>query len=205
MNFLLIIFQYYLSLNFPNYTEKMRYFIKNTHGNTIIEFAVIAPILFLMLSGIIELGLILFTTSAMEGATNVGSRIGKTNFYTGTREDYIRNQIISLTGGFLNTSSLTISILSYNSFANIGQPEPCLIPATAPCPGIAGVNFTDINGNGTWDQDQGSATAGGSGSVVLYRTSYPWRLFTPIMAGLLGTNGIYTITAVAAVRNEQQQ
>jgi Flp pilus assembly protein TadG len=184
----------------------MRNFVKNTGGNTIIEFAVVAPMLFLILSGIIELGLILFTTSAMEGATNVGSRIGKTGYTQGgSREDYIRTQITKLTGGFLNSSSLSISILSYSSFSNIGQPEPCLIPASPPCPGVAGVNFTDINGNGTWDADQGAASAGGSGSVVLYRTSYPWHLFTPIMSSLLGTSGVYTITAVAAVRNEQIQ
>lgn len=183
----------------------MRNFAKNTSGATIIEFAVVSPLLFLLLAGIIELGLILFTTSAMEGATNIGARIGKTNFYTGNRESYIRNEIIKLTGGMLNTNNLSISILSYNSFANIGQPEPCISPSTPPCPGIPGVNFTDINGNGTWDADQGATNAGGSGAVVLYRSTYPWHLFTPLLSSLIGTDGTYTITAVSAVRNEQQQ
>jgi Flp pilus assembly protein TadG len=180
-------------------------FLRCKDGATIIEFALIAPMLFLLLAGIIELGLILFTTSAMEGATNIGARIGKTGFTTGglSREQYIRNEIQRLTGGFLNAASLNISILSYSSFANVGQPEPCLAPPTPPCPGAPGVNYVDVNGNGTFDTDQGRATAGGSGSIVLYRTTYAWRLFTPIMAQLLGTNGMYTITAVAAVRNEQ--
>ncbi len=185
----------------------MRKFLKQTEGATIIEFAVIAPVLFLMLMGILEMGLILFTTSAMEGATNVGSRIGKTGFTTGglSRENYIRAQIQKLTGGFLNPALLDISILSYSSFSNVGKPEPCIAPPVAPCPGVAGVNFVDVNGNGTWDQDQGAASAGGSGSIVLYRVTYPWHLFTPVMASLLGTGGVYTITAVSAVRNEQQQ
>jgi Flp pilus assembly protein TadG len=183
----------------------MHSFRKNNEGAAIIEFAIVGPALFLVLTGIIELGLILFTNSVMEGATNVGSRLGKTGFTTGgmSREDYIRSEILRLSGGYLTPSSLNISILSYNSFSNIGQPEPCIVPPTAPCPGIPGVNFVDINGNTTWDQDQGSTSAGGSGSVVLYRVTYPWRLFTPLMSGLLGTGGIYTITAVAAVRNEQ--
>ncbi|NBO18658.1 MAG: pilus assembly protein [Proteobacteria bacterium] len=186
---------------------KIRRFIRQQEGATIIEFAVVAPVLFLMLAGIIELGLILFTTSALEGATNVGARIGKTGFTSGglSREDYIRSEIVRLTGGFLNTSQLNISILSYSSFSNIGQPEPCLSPTTPPCPGVSGVNFVDINGNNQWDADQGSASAGGSGSVVLYRVTYPWRLFTPIMASILGSGGIYTITATSAVRNEQLQ
>lgn len=183
----------------------MRSFRKNSDGAAIIEFAIVAPALFLMLTGLIELGMILFTQGVMEGATNIGSRIGKTGFTTGgqTRESYIRSEVLRLSGGYLSPGSLNISILTYNSFSNIGKPEPCIVPANPPCNGAPGVNFVDINGNGTWDQDQGAASAGGAGSVVLYRVSYPWRLFTPIMSGLLGTGGIYNITAVAAVRNEQ--
>src|SRR5690606_8177636 len=144
-------------------------FRKNTAGTAILEFAVVAPILFLLLVGFIELGLILFTQSALEGATNFGSRIGKTGFSSGTmsREDYIRQRIDELSGGFLDISRLTIEILSYDTFNNIGQPEPCFIPPNPPCGGTPGVNFVDINGNGTFDMDQGRASAGGGGSVVL--------------------------------------
>lgn len=183
----------------------MRPFLKNNNGSTIIEFAVVAPALFLLLTGIIEIGLILFTNSAMEGATNVGARIGTTGFTTGglTREDYIRSEIQRMTGGFLNPTLLDISILSYSSFSNIGKPEPCIAPPTAPCPGAAGVNFVDVNGNGSFDTDQGRSSAGGAGSIVLYRATYPWHVFTPLMSSFLGTGGIYTITAVSAVRNEQ--
>lgn len=186
----------------------MRYYRRlkqDRKGVAIIEFAVVAPVLFLLLIGFIELGLILFTTAVLEGATTVGSRIGKTGFTSGgvSRETYIRDRINFLSGGFLNPALLNIDILSYNNFNNIGQPEPCISPPTAPCPGTPGVNFVDINGNGVFDLDQGAATAGGAGSVVLYRVTYPWALFTPLMSNLLGTGGIYNITAVAAVRNEQ--
>lgn len=181
-------------------------FTKHNEGAAIIEFAVVAPALFLMLIGFIELGLILFATAAMEGATNIGSRIGKVNYGNIAnidRETYIRQRINFTSGGFLDPNLLNISIMSYNSFNNIGQPEPCIVPPTSPCPGTPGVNFVDVNGNGVFDVDQGKATAGGAGAVVLYRVTYPWQLFTPLLSSLLGTNGVYNITAVAAVRNEQ--
>jgi hypothetical protein len=182
-----------------------RVFVKNQDGVAIIEFAIVGPALFLLLIGFIEFGLIFFVNSVLEGATNVGSRIGKTGFTTAntSREDYIRSQVVSLSGGFLDANSIQISILSYNSFANIGQPEPCISPPTAPCPGTPGVNFSDINGNGVFDIDQGATNAGGAGAVVLYTVTYPWRIFTPLMSGIIGTGGIYNISAVAAVRNEQ--
>jgi len=183
---------------------------KNTEGATILEFAIVAPALFLLLVGFIEVGMILFVNTALEGATNIGARIGQTGDSQGngqgngvSRDTYIRNQIYNYSGGFLDPASLTITMLTYNDFSDIGQPEPCISPAAPPCPGTPGVNFIDINGNGIWDADMGQAGAGGSGSVVLYRVSYPWHLFTPLLRNIMGdSNGIYTITAVAPVRNE---
>lgn len=185
--------------------KRLVHFTRDSLGAAIIEFAVVAPLVFLMLMGLIEMGLILFASSALEGATNIGARIGKTGYTVGgaSREDYIRQEVARLTSGILDPSKIEFSILSYGSFSSVGQPEPCINPANPPCPGISGVNFVDINGNGQWDQDQGSAQAGGAGSVVLYRARYPWRLFTPLIAGVMGQNGVYTITATAAVRNEK--
>jgi len=149
---------------------------KNNEGAAIIEFAIVAPALFLVLVGFIELGLILFTTSVLEGATNVGARIGSTGYTTQNldRSAYIINQINSLSGGFLNPALLQVSIASYTGFSVIGNPA---------------------NSTGT--------TGGYGGNVVVYTVTYPWTLFTPLMGNLLGTGGVYTITAVALVRNEQ--
>ncbi len=185
--------------------RKPKSILRNNEGAAIIEFAIVGPALFLLIVGFIELGIIFFINCALEGATNIGSRIGKTGFTTGNtdRETYIRNQVNFLSGGFLTPANLNISILSYNSFANIGQPEPCISPPTAPCSGTPGVNFVDVNGNGVFDMDQGATNAGGAGAVVLYTVSYPWHLFTPMMSTLIGNGGIYNITSVAAVRNEQ--
>jgi Flp pilus assembly pilin Flp len=180
-----------------------RGFMRNREGSTVIEFAIIAPLLFLLLVGTVETGLVLFANSVLEGATSVGSRIGKSGFTVAgqTREQYIRSKVVQLSGGIIRPNLLTVTTLSYKSFDNIGKPEPCL--TASPCNGVPGVNFVDVNGNGTWDQDMGKSNAGGSGDVVLYRASYPWSLFTPLMKRIMGdSNGKITITAVAITRNE---
>lgn len=173
------------------------------HGNVALEFAMLAPVLFLLMMAIIEFGLILVVNIALEGATNIGSRLGKTGYTENnlTREAYIRQEITRFSGGFIKPANLVIEVLSYSDFDKIGQPEPCITPS--PCSGQPGVNFTDVNGNGRWDQDMGAASAGGGGQVALYRVRYPWRVATPGLATVLGAqNGIYTITSVATVRNE---
>jgi Flp pilus assembly protein TadG len=179
-------------------------FRQDREGTAIIEFAIVAPMLFLLLIGIIEVGLIFFTTIVLEGATNIGSRIGRTGYTpTGmTREDYIRSQIVSFSGGYLDPADLQIDMLAYQGFNNINQPEPCHIAVcteqtTNPS------EFDDINGNGHWDPDQGIAGAGNGRAIVLYRVNYDWPIFTPMMRGVLGDpNGNFPIGAIATVRNE---
>jgi Flp pilus assembly pilin Flp len=177
---------------------------RHTEGSTAIEFAIIAPALFLIMIGTVEMGLVLFTNAVLEGATAVASRVGKTGFTTGgqTREQYIRSTVLRLSGGYLTPSRLTVSTLSYRDFSNVGQPEPCI--TNTPCPGTPGVNFIDVNGNAAWDRDMGNNSAGGAGDVVLYRVSYPWALFTPLLRNIIGdSGGNITLTAVSTVRNEE--
>lgn len=179
-------------------------------GAAVIEFAIVAPVLFLFLIGILELGLVFFTYSVLEGATSVGARTGKTGFALEgyTREQYIREQVINLSGGFLDSRRLNISILSYDNFGEIGQPEPCIDPPTPPCPGVPGVNFIDINGNGTWDEDRGKFGPGLQSEVVVYKVSYPWDIFTPLISVIVSggdSDGVVDISAIATIRNERFQ
>lgn len=175
-------------------------------GAAAIEFAIVAWGLLFMITAILELGLIFFTSSVLEGSTNVGSRIGKTGFAPdGTeREAHIRSEVERLSSGFLNPADIQLTILSYNSFGEVGQPEDCL---TANCnaPGaVAGVDYVDANGDGAYSLDRGVAGVGGNGQIVLYQVTYPWHVFTPYLATLLGVGetGLLNISAVATVRNE---
>lgn len=176
---------------------------KNNEGVSAVEFALIAPVFFLMLIGFLELGLILATYLIFEGATGIGSRIGKTGYTEGgfSRENYIRQEIVRLSGGFLDSNLLTITPLSYDNFQDIGRPEPCTHPADPP-PCVLG--YVDVNHNGQWDSDQGTAGVGDRSDVVLYRVTYPWTVFTPLMGRIFGgSNGQVNITAIATVKNEK--
>src|SRR3546814_12855252 len=95
-----------------------------------------------------------------------------------------------------------ISFKAYDSFNNVGQPEPWT--DAAPLNGVydAGEEYDDINGNETWDADRGIEGVGASGEVVLYEIHYSWGLMPPYLADLLGDNGVMNMRASLAVRNE---
>lgn len=171
-------------------------------GITTIEFAFVAPILLLLMMGIIEFSLIAFTMATMESATFITARLGKTGYIAPnlTREQTIRNSITSRTAGLLDPSLIRITYNIYSSFSHNPQPEPCIVPPAPPCPGTNGVNFQDINGNALWDPDLATAGLGNAGDIVVYNVLYPWPVMTPILRPILGNP--FNITVRTVVRNE---
>lgn len=181
----------------------LRRFIHAEHGVTAIEFAVVAPVLILMMFGIIEFGVIMLVTNMMESATTVTSRMGKTGFVAAgqTREDTLLAEVRARTGSMLDPDKLTISSQYYAQFDQIGRAEPW---NDANHNGIAEPGeYTDVNGNGMYDSDMGLAGYGDAEDIVVYTVHYPWPIMTPIMREIIGdAEGNFPISASAVVKNE---
>ena len=181
----------------------LRKFKKAQSGVTAVEFAVIAPVMLLLLCGIIEFAVIMMVYNVMEGATAVSSRLGKTGYITGglTRQQTILNEITNRAGTLLDSTKLTVTSKFYKQYDQINDPEP-YIDANGNASYNVGETYTDINGNGKWDPDMGASGYGSAGDVVVYSVSYPWPVSTPVISQLIATNGIFTITTNAVVKNE---
>ena len=167
-------------------------------GATAVEFGFIAPVLFLLVMGIVEAGLIMSAQNTLESATYLASRTGRTGFAdTGkTQEETIMDTLKERASLFLNTDYVSIDALSvstrtYAGFDDINEPEP-FVDANANGVRDDGENFTDINGNGVWDEDRGGSGYGSAGEIVIYTVTYPWPLFTPLVSQFIGTDGIFT-------------
>jgi len=175
-------------------------------GVTAIELAFTAPIIIFTLIGMIELLMIMFVNTLMEGALREASRFGITGYVPeGTdRETMIADIIYDHTLGLVEIQPGTIQTLVYNNFDVIGDPEPLTVDVNGngQYDAADGDEFEDVNGNGTWDQDQGADGVGDAGEVVLYTVNHEWHTFTPLLAHLIGDNGVVTLTASVAVRNE---
>lgn len=162
----------------------------------------IVPVFLLLVMGIIEFSMIMFTSSVIESATNNTARLGKTGFIPPgmTRSEAIVKNIQDRSQGLLDPTKIAITRMSYASLDKIGQPEPCVSPANSPCPGTPGVNFVDINGNAQWDADMGKAGEGNAGEIVVYTATYPWPVTTPIVSAVIGQT--FPISARTVVKNE---
>jgi Flp pilus assembly pilin Flp len=175
---------------------------RDERGATIVEFAVVVPVLLLAVIGIIEVAIVLFISSTIESAVFEASRFGVTgnNDVPGvTREDRVRDIVERRTYGLVDMDRVEIEALVYATFADIGQPEP-FTDANANGTYDVGEDYVDVNGNGQWDPDMGAAGLGGPSDVVVYRLSYSWGILTPIVRDVLGES-IRNVSSVA-VRNE---
>jgi hypothetical protein len=169
-------------------------------GATAVEFAVILPAMLLFIVGGIEMAVVLFIGSSIESAVLEASRYGITRPEPGvSRADKVLEIVQAKTYGLLDMDQVELETLVYDSFADIGKPEP-FTDANGNDAYDAGEEFTDVNGNGTWDEDMGEAGLGGGGDVVVYRLTYAWGVVTPVLREALGES--VTHVSSVAVRNE---
>ena len=175
---------------------------RDTEGSTAIEFGFTAPFLVAMIVGIIEFSMILFVNSVLEGSLRDAARFGMTGTVPGgvTREEAIIAKVDGALMGLLTIDSSNLTILAYDNIGDVGQPEP--YDDDNPANGMydLGETYTDVNGNGVWDPDQGTAGAGLDCQIVMYRVQTQWPLMLGLLASSVGQN--IDVSASVAVRNE---
>jgi len=140
------------------------------------EMALIAPVFFLLLMGVTELGLIFGAQQLLENAAFNTSRLAKTGYTaTGETQGQTVAQIMTTElqsyGTLINTENVTMTSSSYSS-------------------------FTGAAAGG------GAAGYGTQQQIVVYTVTYPWKLFTPMLAAIIGVGGIVNLTSTIVVRNE---
>ncbi len=177
-------------------------------GVAAMEFALVSPIMALMLIGTLEVGLAMLAQNTMENATFAASRLGKTGYSAdgnfedlGARETAMMEILNKRANVLMDVNKITISTKAYNQFDQIGQPEP-FIDTNGNGVRDEGENYTDINQNGKYDTDMGAEGVGNARQVVVYTVSYPWRVMTPFMGKYFGDNGVIQLQARTVIQNE---
>lgn len=170
-------------------------------GQAIVEFAFVAPILLGLLCGVFEFSGIIFAQTLLEGGARQASRFGITGASTAevSRQDMILQIIEDNAYGIIEVDDIDMETLVYESFADVGQPEP-FTDSNNNGRYDETEEFDDINGNKERDEDMGEAGLGGPGDVVVYRLRYDWTIMIPLFRPFFGD--AITLDANVAVRNE---
>lgn len=186
----------------PDLAGTLRRLARDRSGAALVEFAVVFPAFVLAVVGIIEVAIVLFISSSIEAAVLEASRFGITGGEPEegvTRQERVLEIVGEKTYGLVNMDEVELDTLVYDSFSDIGEPEPYEDDNGNGAYDL-GEPYTDVNGNGQWDDDMGAVGLGGPSDVVVYRISYEWGLITPLMRGALSETVSHTSSV--AVRNE---
>ncbi|MCW3849221.1 pilus assembly protein [Sphingomonas sp. LB-2] len=167
------------------------------------EFALVAPVMGLVLLGAFDVGHTLYMRSVLQGIIQKAARDAtlETGLATDTQtalDDKVRNQVRALA----NNLTITFSRKYYRSFTNAAasQFEPYTdTNSNGTCNG--GEPYQDNNGNGVWDATGGNSGQGGAKDAVLYTVTVSYPRFFPIYK-MVGGSNTTVLTASTVLRNQ---
>ncbi len=168
-------------------------------GATAIEFAFVFPIFLFIILGLFELGLIAYTSVALESiVTRVGreASIGSIPG-TGPRSERVRALIMERARPLIGSENIQIDdrVLSEDYSSQQQQQDWCNNPPDCTI-------FVDNNGNDVYDPPGTGGSFGGASQVVEITVRLPWRANFGFVRDVFGENGITPIFAVTIVKNE---
>ncbi len=157
-------------------------------ASAILEFALLAPVFFLLLLGIVENGVIFFAGSTLQYATDNAARYIRTGQAqaASTTQAQLRTRICNDIAPLLACNgNLQIDVEAYTGYSSA---------SFAAATDAAGNLKTTLN-----NYQPGTAC-----NVVLVRSFYTWNIITPVLSQFLTnmSTGKHLISATAAFRNE---
>lgn len=162
--------------------------LDDRRGTAATEFAVIALPLFLMLTGMIETGIMAFTSAVQEAATREAARQVRTGNVQNSADaaTRFRSEFCGQLPPSLPCGGFYFDVRTFPEFASITLPPVAFDAAGAP----VGLQFSP----------------GGANSVVTVRVIHPYRFLTPLVGeAMSGGRGTVPLISTAVMRTEPFQ
>ncbi|MGV2496378.1 TadE family protein [Pelagerythrobacter aerophilus] len=168
-------------------------------GAALVEFALVAPVLLLMLLGMFDMGYNYYVQSQLQGAIQKAARdsgIEGAHSRMGEIDARVADAVHAIVPG----AEVTFSRKAYARFSDVARPEDFSdIDGNGTC--NDGEPFEDANGNGIWDEDRGAEGLGGARDAVLYVVTVSYTRAFAISA-FIGMPDTFTTQATTVLRNQ---
>jgi len=166
--------------------------LRRRNGAVAVEYALILPVFLYFLIGIVEMAMLFYTTTVVDGSvTNAGRQIrtGQAQLSGNTLTTF-QTQLCNSLGSVYDCNSMTYNVQTFASFATVSMPTVKL---------DADGNLVDADGNPIVL----AFSAGGAGEITVVRVIYSWEFLTPLIGALMGgTNNTKLLSSTAVFRNE---
>lgn len=172
---------------------------RDASGMAAVEFGLIAPVLLLMIFGMLEMGYRTYVDSILKGAVQAAGRssgLESGNAGQASIDQMVRDRVLDI----VPNAAITFERRNYVNFVDVGRPEDFEDTNgnneydVAEC-------FDDENANAQWDSDAGRDGQGSANEVVRFTARVAYPSFIPI-AGAFGLSNDNRLSASTTLRNQ---
>lgn len=180
----------------------IRALARDQRGATLVEFAIVAPVMGLLLMGAFDIAHTLYMRTVLQGVVQKVAR--DATLETGlaaSQQTTLDNRVKAQVSAIANNATITITRKYFRTFASAStnRYEPWTdSDNNGTCNG--GEPYEDTNGNSSWNSS-GNTGQGAAKDAVVYTVTatYP-RLFP--LNGFIGGSGTTTVSGSTVLRNQ---
>lgn len=188
--------------------RRLRRLARDTRGATVIEFAIIAPVLMTLIMGLGEMSYQEYLQTMLNGSVQKAAR---DSAIQGGAEnaDALDAKVITMIGAIAKNLTKACPATAANtwcatrkSYAQFGNIKSEYIYDTNGN-GVLDAKecFDDLNNNKTWEADPGLNGQGGSNEVTLYTMTVTYKRLFPV-AGVVGMGSQQTLSSTTILKNQ---
>lgn len=178
----------------------IRRLCRSRRGVAAVEFALTAPVFFLLLMGIFDYCWQMYAQQVLQGAVSEAGRDSTLEKYALSQkalDDRVRAQVLKV----FRRADVTFTRKAYDSFDQVGTEERYTDDKPANGRYDIGECFDDFNGNGKWDSDRGRDGNGTADDVILYTAQMKFKRILPVWK-MLGQPQEMTLASSTVLRNQ---
>lgn len=172
--------------------------LRDQRGATIVEFALIVPLLLTILLATLELGYQGYINAMVQGAMTKAARAATIGDQTPAGvETMIKNEV----GQVVDSKYVSVETRGYYNFSNVGVAEKITQDTDPKGKYNKGDCYEDANNNGQYDTSAGTTGLGTADDVTYYKVTANYPNLTPI-SGFLNWTGKRNVVATIVLRNQ---
>lgn len=172
---------------------------RDRRGATIVEFAMVLPVMLTLIMGLGELTYQGYVQSVLTGAVQKAGRDSTIQGAAG-QTDQIDAAVMRQVTQVASDATFDSKRSNYASFSSVA-PEPFTDTAGTGVFDASKDCFTDLNGNSSWDVDPSTSGQGGANDVTVYTIHIFYRRLFPV-AALIGMSPSAKLTSTTVLKNQ---
>lgn len=182
---------------------------RDDRGATIVEFAIVSPVMAMLLLGAFDIAHTLYMRAVLQGVVQkVGRDATLESGLAANTQSNLDAKVSQQAKLLANNATVAITRKWYRTFANAAAAK--FEPFTdtngngtcdGPVGGTPGEPYEDNNGNQKWDSTGGNEGQGGAKDAVVYTVTVSYPRFFPIYR-IIGGSNTTTVSASTILRNQ---